>query len=297
MADKIPHRHQREICITEKNAASVEAVFDDGQGHIPLWASGQTLTWKYTNDSVFTGITQQKFESDLKAALAAWEWTPVKFIGPKDASATVDFTVHIFGHMNPQKDQEGNILGHVLAMTFMPNEPEKVFNVWQPPSGAGTLQATIEHEVGHIFGLRHWFALEKEGSIVYFRHDPENPQSIMNYGRDSVLTEKDRTDLKDFYTSVWTGEIKSLKDVESGEPMHVVLYKAVNSISSSIVHHSETDIAPDVSVASPASPACPASPASPGGNLLDLAFLIGKLSGQHPKEKILQVVNHVLAKN
>ena len=66
---------------------------------------------------------------------------------------------------------------------------------------------TLTHELGHIFGLRHFFAQIRESqwpSVIFGEH---RPFSIMNYGRQSELTNDDLDDLKRLYDSVWSGRL------------------------------------------------------------------------------------------
>jgi len=66
----------------------------------------------------------------------------------------------------------------------------------------------MAHELGHIFGLRHFFAPDTEtgrGSVLY---GSNNDRTIMNYGAKSVLTKADRRDLTSLYHRVWTGQLE-----------------------------------------------------------------------------------------
>ena len=69
---------------------------------------------------------------------------------------------------------------------------------------------TLTHEVGHIFGLRHFFAPDQETrwpSEIFGEH---KPFSIMNYGANSELTDADRRDLKTLYTSAWSKDLTNI---------------------------------------------------------------------------------------
>lgn len=66
---------------------------------------------------------------------------------------------------------------------------------------------TFIHEIGHVFGLRHFFANIAERrwpSVIFGTH---RPFSIMNYGHNSELTEDDRSDLRLLYNKVWNNEL------------------------------------------------------------------------------------------
>ena len=69
---------------------------------------------------------------------------------------------------------------------------------------------TMEHEMGHIFGLRHFFAniSEKEWKSELFGAD--KPFSIMNYGDESKLTTQDAKDLKRLYQLTWSNELTEI---------------------------------------------------------------------------------------
>lgn len=64
-------------------------------------------------------------------------------------------------------------------------------------------ESTLAHELGHVFGLRHYFAMtddeEKQDPAYGFHHDARHHDTIMNYGRHSKMTQKDRDDLKALY--------------------------------------------------------------------------------------------------
>ena len=77
---------------------------------------------------------------------------------------------------------------------------------------------TMCHEIGHIFGLRHFFALVSESAfpaVVFGKH---HKFTIMNYGEDSRMTPDDRADLKRLYEKVWAGEITKI----NGTPIKLV---------------------------------------------------------------------------
>ncbi len=71
---------------------------------------------------------------------------------------------------------------------------------------------TLVHEIGHTFGLRHFFANVSETawpSVIFGKHEPF---SIMNYGHKSILTDDDKSDLKALYEKVWSGELIEIND-------------------------------------------------------------------------------------
>ena len=69
---------------------------------------------------------------------------------------------------------------------------------------------TLIHEIGHVFGLRHFFAQLSETawrSEIFGKH---KKFSIMNYGGDSKLSDDDRGDLKKLYQMAWAGELTQI---------------------------------------------------------------------------------------
>jgi hypothetical protein len=90
-----------------------------------------------------------------------------------------------------------------------------------PKLFAQTQQEQVEtfiHELGHAFGLRHFFALVRETAWpaeVFGTHDRF---TIMNYGSDSRLTDADKTDLTHLYREVWSGRLTEI----NGTPVRLV---------------------------------------------------------------------------
>ena len=80
------------------------------------------------------------------------------------------------------------------------------------------------HEIGHTFGLRHFFANISEQawpSVVFGEHDPF---TILNYGSQSVLTNADRDDLSRLYESVWHGTLTEINQtpIKLVKPFHTI---------------------------------------------------------------------------
>jgi hypothetical protein len=78
--------------------------------------------------------------------------------------------------------------------------------------------ATLCHEIGHAFGLRHFFAQIKETSAASVLFGQQNKFTIMNYGEESQLTEVDKADLKKLYDLVWSGQLTKI----NGTPIRLV---------------------------------------------------------------------------
>ncbi len=77
---------------------------------------------------------------------------------------------------------------------------------------------TFIHEIGHVFGLRHFFAQVSESAWPAEVFGEHEKFSIMNYGATSTLTDDDREDLQRLYHSAWSG---ALTDI-NGTPINLV---------------------------------------------------------------------------
>ena len=82
---------------------------------------------------------------------------------------------------------------------------------------------TLVHEIGHVFGLRHFFALVDETAWPAKVFGTHSKFSIMNYGTLSVLTQADRDDLRRLYQLVWSGQLAEVNgtQIRTVRPFHV----------------------------------------------------------------------------
>ena len=193
-----------------------EIVVGTGDGTIPLWAEHSTLRWR------FNDVSMQAF-SDPEAAKAAIEalfdeavgrWSdacPVKFV--QDESR-FDFEIV----MRSQKRCSMN--GCVLASAFFPDggQHELVLYPSMFEQDSEEQIETLVHEIGHIFGLRHFFALISETAWPAEVYGQHSRFSIMNYGDDSKLMDSDKEDLKSLYAKVWDGSIAGI----NGTPVRLM---------------------------------------------------------------------------
>jgi hypothetical protein len=77
---------------------------------------------------------------------------------------------------------------------------------------------TLCHEIGHSFGLRHFFAKVSETGSPSELFGKQKKFTIMNYGSLSKLTKTDKADLKKLYTLAWSGQLTQI----NGTPIHLV---------------------------------------------------------------------------
>lgn len=203
------------ICSTEprghstpKGASLIEIVLNAPNGFIPLWAPNTTLRWRFQEASLrrFARPDAVKVEVEnlLGEALLAWgDAVPVKFV---QADELWDFEIVV-------RDSDNcNPKGCTLARAFFPDAGRHELIMF-PKMFAQDRQEQVEtlvHELGHIFGLRHFFALVDEAAFPAVIFGTHSTFSIMNYGEDSRLTDADRNDLKQLYTQVWSGKIEAI---------------------------------------------------------------------------------------
>ncbi len=193
-----------------------EIVVDASQGFIPLWAPNTILRWRFRERSFarFQDPTAAKaaIQKLFGTAVLAWgDAAPIKFSKQQDAW---DFEIVV----KPSDDCDAN--GCVLASAFFPDAGQHQLLIY-PKMFEQTEDEQIEtlvHEIGHIFGLRHFFAQISEtkwASEIFGEH---NKFTIMNYGADSQLTANDKKDLKILYELAWAGRLTQI----NGTPIRFV---------------------------------------------------------------------------
>lgn len=205
------------VCNTEKrghatpvDSSGREIVVDATEGFIPLWAKDTTLNWRFQERSLrmFRNPEAVKISINklLSDSLLTWgDVVPVKF-KPVQPNELWDFEIVI----NRNDDCDAN--GCVLASAFFP-DPGRNQLVIYPKMFTQSQQEQVEtlaHEIGHVFGLRHFFANISErrwASEIFGTH---SPFSIMNYGARSQLTSNDKADLKRLYELAWGGELTKI---------------------------------------------------------------------------------------
>ncbi len=202
------------ICVTdsrgyeEPEGKSVNEIrLDAAGGFIPLWDKDVILYWRfnesfgsYFKDQEAAKVGIRKLFND---AMAAWQNAcPVQL---QEVTDGWDFEIA----MHPDNC---DAKGCVLASSFFPGTGQNTFFIYPKMfyQSAEEQQETIEHELGHIFGLRHFFANITETKWKSELFGSDNPFSIMNYGNESKLTDADRADLQRFYQAVWSGELKDI---------------------------------------------------------------------------------------
>lgn len=211
------------VCETDDRGAStprarspVELVVDASNGFIPLWDRDVTLRWRFQERSLSAFRRPDAARDYLRALMGEgillWgDAQPVRFQEVRDGW---DFELVA----RPSAKCSDN--GCVLASAFFPDGGQHELVVYPTlfEQSREEQVETMAHEVGHIFGLRHFFAQISEGAWPSQIFGDHSPFSIMNYGPDSRMTERDREDLKSLYRLAWTGEMTEI----NGTPIRLV---------------------------------------------------------------------------
>lgn len=194
---------------TPKNRSPLEILVDASEGFIPLWAKDMTLGWRFQERSLLHFEDPEAVKAAITElfgeALKAWgpDVIPIKFSQREDLW---DFEVVV------EAADKCTLLGCTLARAFFPDGGRHQLVIYPRMFTQSRKEQvdTLCHEIGHMFGLRHFFAKVRETefpSEVFGTHDPF---TIMNYGSQSEMTDADRADLKLLYQMAWGGELTEI---------------------------------------------------------------------------------------
>ncbi|RFN48797.1 matrix metalloproteinase-11 [Fusarium flagelliforme] len=189
-------------CITQKGD---EPAFAGSESNIPSIVVGlSTIIPRWTNSTTIKWfIRADKFPSDEEAAIAA---------SALDAAANewnaVNFGVTVY-QTTDKKEANFNLVYRdnppdrptVLARAFFPHQEDRdvvVFKYGMDAKNRYRLKNVFLHELGHVFGLRHEFAIVKEGRGAK-RFMNENKESVMAYNKIPTVQESDREEIRAFY--------------------------------------------------------------------------------------------------
>jgi hypothetical protein len=192
---------------TPQNRDPARIVVDVREGFVRLWAPRTTLRWRFQEQSMKAFADPEAAKGYIKdlmgEALTGWrDALPVSFNETPDLW---DFEVALV-----PDDCDPN--GCVLAAAFFPDGGRHQLTLYPKMFSQRRAEQveTLQHEFGHVFGLRHFFANVSESawpSAIFGKH---SKFSIMNYGELSRLTNNDRADLKRLYQSVWNGDLTAI---------------------------------------------------------------------------------------
>ncbi|WP_178132090.1 reprolysin-like metallopeptidase [Pseudomonas sp. C2B4] len=226
-------KHEQIICDTESRGYKrnpAELQLNATEGFIPLWSEGSILRWRFQEQSLSNfespNEVKAKIEELFALALEAWgDAVPVSFTRDDDAW---DFQIVV------QEVERCNAArACVLASAFFPDAGRHDLVIYPTlfKQDLSEQIETIAHELGHVFGLRHWFAPQSEPDYPAEPFGSQDRRSIMNYGPDSQLTEKDKQDLKDLYSRARSGKLKEINGtaIRLVTPFHT-LRELANSV-------------------------------------------------------------------
>jgi hypothetical protein len=207
---------------TPGDRTPTEIVVDASEGFIPLWEKDMILRWRFQERSMSIVEDPESAKIAIKEllgeALLTWgDAVPVKFTQHDDAW---DFEIVM------REIDRCNINGCVLASAFFP-DPGRHELVIYPRMFTQSRKEQVDtliHEIGHIFGLRHFFANVSETAWPSEVFGTHKPFTIMNYGNQSELTDDDKADLKRLYQMVWSGELTKINGtpIQLMRPFHTI---------------------------------------------------------------------------
>lgn len=193
-----------------------EIVVDASKGFIPLWIKGTTLRWRFQERSIRSfedpAAAKTEIRNLLGDALLAWgDSAPVKFTERDDAC---DFEIEV------RRADDCSINGCTLARAFFPDAGQHTLELYPRMFTQSRKEQvdTLIHELGHIFGLRHFFANISETAWPSEIFGIHRPFTIMNYGAQSELTADDKNDMKRLYQAVWMGMLTNI----NGTPIRLM---------------------------------------------------------------------------
>ncbi|MCC6816782.1 MAG: matrixin family metalloprotease [Saprospiraceae bacterium] len=226
---EIKDRHiynNKVCCVTDSKGHAqpegknpTELRVDASDGFIPLWAKQVNLYWRFSKSfgSYFRNPIEAKsgIRKLLGEALLGWkDAVPVKF---KENNDTWDFEIRMHA-------SDCDSSGCVLASAFFPGPGRNYIHLYPTLFEQNYKEQveTIQHELGHVFGLRHFFANITESSWKSELFGSKSSFTIMNYGSKSILTAKDIRDLKKLYRLVWNGELTEINGtpIRTFSPYH-----------------------------------------------------------------------------
>jgi Matrixin len=199
-----------------------EIVVDASKGFIPLWAKDTTLRWRFRESSLqsFKNPKAAKAAIQQLIAEAILRWgdaAPVKFT---KADQGWDFEVVV------KSAEDCDVNGCVLASAFFPGGGQQKLTIYPTlfTQNRDEQIETLVHEIGHVFGLRHFFAQLKEASSASLLFGDQSKFTIMNYGPDSKLTDADKADLKKLYQLAWSGKLTQINGtpIKFVKPFHTI---------------------------------------------------------------------------
>lgn len=196
-------------------------------GFVVLWARDVVLRWRFNEASFSAKFAdadgmKRRIRDLFSQAQAAWgKSAPIGFAETDDVW---DFEIVM------RRNDDCDASGCVLASAFFPDGGRHTLDIYPRMLTQSHKEQvdTLIHELGHIFGLRHFFADVSETSFPWAKYGYESKFTIMNYGELSELTNADLHDLRELYLRAWSGELQHINGTRIAlvEPFHRLLRNA-----------------------------------------------------------------------
>ncbi|KAH6842170.1 hypothetical protein B0I37DRAFT_193461 [Chaetomium sp. MPI-CAGE-AT-0009] len=179
------------MCTTQRTLSSIVI----GMGNsIPRWKKHQEIKWA----ALKVGYPSEAHAryATYKLAQATKDWNDCEVGVTFKWVSSIDEATFVLEY--------GGNKGNVLAEAFFPNsDPLSSLFVYKSAftqENLPILKNIFLHELGHVLGLRHEFALESEKSWAALRFGTPNPVSVMSYTFPPTIQDSDKEDTKLFYS-------------------------------------------------------------------------------------------------
>ncbi|KAE9367479.1 hypothetical protein N431DRAFT_428843 [Stipitochalara longipes BDJ] len=176
---------------------------------IPRWAVSHPNITKllyFVDEPGFLSKADADFTTKaLDEATTIWNNL---FFGVAFAATSTKADAHfnvIYGGSSPASEP------YLWFISFFPNEDreKKNINVYsyalQPQNRSDTAKVLL-HELGHVLGLRHEFAITKSESPAAVQFGQSNADSVMSYSHPPAIQKSDVDAIKEFYSKYKNNE-------------------------------------------------------------------------------------------
>jgi len=176
-------------CYTEDRTNELFIQLEEGE--VLLWNYDATITWTMKSPSFPSQGHVEYAKEQTQQAIMEWgiKGVEFKYVDEKE----IDNATFVVKYSKSPS-------GGTIAKAFFPVEDQENIVIYPLAFTEGEikyLKNNLSHEIGHIYGLRHEFAIREADPSVQF--GPSNPASVMNYNSPPVIQDSDRTWLQKLY--------------------------------------------------------------------------------------------------